>query len=71
MGYKMTKKDATIAPGPGRYNVRTKLRSEKDEDINRWTPVKKKKKRMKIKKKKRKAKSRAGTTRSKISTGRK
>jgi hypothetical protein len=57
MGYKFTKCDKTVAPGPGTYHVRTKLKSQKDEN---YSPKKKGKRR----KRKRKAKSRAATTRS-------
>ena len=31
MGYKITERNETFAPGPGTYNVRSKLRSEKPE----------------------------------------
>ena len=67
MGYKVTERNETIVPGPGAYNVRSKLRSEQpeyNESIEKWTP-KKKKRKMKFRKKKRKTKSRAETTRSK------
>jgi len=47
-----------LAPGPGRYHVRTKLKSQKTED---YSPKKKKRRK---KKKTRKTKSRAATTRS-------
>ena len=45
-GYKFTKSCKSLTPGPGTYNIRTKLKSEKQEifEKNPKQKIKKKKK---------------------------